>query len=145
RLILPTDCTAARDLDGTTAPVTVRVNQIPDDLAGYDIGPESAALFGSELKRAGTIFWNGPMGVFEKPPFDTGTNALAEMVAGATDAGAISVVGGGDSVAAVQKAGLASRISHISTGGGASLEFMEGRTLPGVAALNDRVSVASAP
>ncbi|MBI3873360.1 MAG: phosphoglycerate kinase [candidate division Zixibacteria bacterium] len=136
--LLPVDCVAAPDLSGTGAPTTVGAARIPTDLAGFDIGPRTIQSFASRLKTAGTIFWNGPMGVFEKPPFDAGTVALAQTVAEATDHGSVSVVGGGDSVAAVHQAGVAERISHISTGGGASLEFLEGRILPGVAALDDR-------
>jgi phosphoglycerate kinase len=142
KFLIPTDCVIAPDLSGTTEATTVDVQAIPDDQAGYDIGPASVSAFATELRSAGTIFWNGPMGVFEKPPFDAATAALANTVAAATDDGTISVVGGGDSVAAVHQAGIAERISHISTGGGASLEFMEGKILPGVAALNDRTGVA---
>ncbi len=116
----------------------VAVEAIPDDMAGYDIGPQTIKDFDEALQTAGTIFWNGPMGVFETPPYDEGTKAIANAVAHATDLGAISVVGGGDSVAAVHQAGMADHISHISTGGGASLEFLEGKVLPGVAALNDK-------
>ncbi|HUU45743.1 MAG TPA: phosphoglycerate kinase [Acidobacteriota bacterium] len=143
RLILPTDCVAAPDLEGASKPMTVSIDGIPHNHAGYDIGPESVRAFATELAGAGTIFWNGPMGVFETPPFDTATVALAQAIAAATDRGAISVVGGGDSVAAVHAAAVAERISHISTGGGASLEFMEGKVLPGVAALSDRKAAAS--
>jgi phosphoglycerate kinase len=106
--------------------------------AGMDIGVETVAHFASALKDAKTIIWNGPMGVFEEPPFDQGTIGIAHAVADAADRGAIVIVGGGDSVAAVTKAGVADRITHISTGGGATLEFLAGEELPGVAALNDR-------
>lgn len=136
--LLPVDCVAARDLKGTERPVFVNVDAFPPDLSGYDIGPETAKKFMAALTDVGTIFWNGPMGVFETDPFDSGTIVIGHAIAEATDRGAVSVVGGGDSVAAVHKAGIASRITHISTGGGASLEFIEGKTLPGVAALNDR-------
>src|SRR6266853_476927 len=105
---------------------------------GMDIGVETVAHFANALREARTIIWNGPMGVFEEPPFDQGTIAIARAVADAADRGATVVVGGGDSVAAVTKAGVADRISHISTGGGATLEFLAGKKLPGVAALNDR-------
>jgi phosphoglycerate kinase len=108
----------------------------PADLMALDIGPATIDLFGKEIAEARTILWNGPMGVFELAPFAHGTNAIAELVAANRDA--ISIVGGGDSVAAVHQAGVASRITHISTGGGASLEFLEGKTLPGVAALTDK-------
>ncbi len=137
-LLLPEDCVVAPSLDTDVRPAFVSVDEIPSDLAGYDIGPMTAKRFSNELSRAKTIFWNGPMGVFETIPYNAGTTVVAHALAGATDRGAISVVGGGDSVAAIQQADLAKRISHISTGGGASLEFMEGRTLPGVAALNGR-------
>jgi len=105
--------------------------------AGMDIGIETVALFASALKDAKTIIWNGPMGVFEEPPFDQGTIGIAQAVAEAADRGAVVIVGGGDSVAAVTRAGVADRITHISTGGGATLEFLAGKELPGVAALND--------
>jgi len=108
----------------------------PAELMALDIGPATIDLFGREISDAHTILWNGPMGVFELAPFAHGTNAIAELVA--ANENATSIVGGGDSVAAVHQAGVADRISHISTGGGASLEFLEGKTLPGVAALTDK-------
>jgi len=106
--------------------------------AGMDIGVESIALFANALHDARTIIWNGPMGVFEEPPFDQGTIGIARAVADAADRGATVIVGGGDSVAAVTQTGVADRITHISTGGGATLEFLAGKELPGVAALNDK-------
>src|SRR5439155_9693943 len=106
--------------------------------AGMDIGIETVALFASALKDAKTVIWNGPMGVFEEPPFDQGTIGIARAVAEAADRGAVVIVGGGDSVAAVTKAGVADRITHISTGGGATLEILSGKELPGVAALSDK-------
>jgi phosphoglycerate kinase len=120
----------------------VDLHRIPSDIGetGWrilDIGPESAERYAAAIKDAKTIVWNGPMGVFEMAPFAKGTLAVAQAVCDATRAGATSIVGGGDSVAAVEQMGLAECITHISTGGGASLEFLEGRTLPGVAALND--------
>ncbi len=106
--------------------------------AGMDIGVETVALFSNALKDAKTIIWNGPMGVFEEPPFNEGTIGIARAVAEAADRGAIVIVGGGDSVAAVTQAGVADRITHISTGGGATLEFLAGKELPGVAALTNK-------
>lgn len=130
-LLLPTDVVVAASLDSGTA-TTVAVDRVPADQAIYDIGPETVERYCREIAAAGTIFWNGPMGVFERAPFDAGTMAIAHCVA---DSAAYSVVGGGDSVAAIEAAGVAGQIDHISTGGGASLEFLEGRTLPGIAAL----------
>lgn len=138
RVILPWDCVVAKDLSPEALRQIVAVEATPDDMAGFDIGPHTIKDFDEALQTAGTIFWNGPMGVFETPPYDEGTKAIAQSVAHATDVGAISVVGGGDSVAAVHEAGVADHISHISTGGGASLEFLEGKALPGVAALNSK-------
>jgi phosphoglycerate kinase len=108
------------------------VKRIPDGWMGVDVGPETAALYAAELARAKTVFWNGPMGVFEMAPFAAGTRAVAKAIA---DSSATSVVGGGDSLAAVNQLGLGDRITHLSTGGGASLEYVQGLTLPGVAAL----------
>jgi phosphoglycerate kinase len=133
KLLLPVDHVVA-ELFEAGAPNEV-VTEIPDGKMGMDIGPATRAAFAEVLKAARTIIWNGPMGVFEKQPFDAGTVAVAEAVAGS---GALSVVGGGDSEKAVKQAGLSDKISHISTGGGASLEFLSGLTLPGVAALTDK-------
>jgi phosphoglycerate kinase len=138
KLVLPTDTRVAADADGTGgAGHIVPVTAIPAAELGVDIGPETMTRFGSALEGARTILWNGPMGIFEVKPFGEGTRAVARFLAAATDQGATTIVGGGDSVAAVESAGLAEKISHISTGGGASLEFLEGKVLPGVAALSD--------
>jgi len=111
---------------------------VPQGYAVYDIGPKTIQQFREALSDAQTIVWNGPMGVFEKPPFDQGTNAVAQILAEATERGATTIIGGGDSAAAVEEAGLADKMTHISTGGGASLEMLEGKQLPGVVALKDR-------
>ncbi len=137
RLTLPHDAVVADALDRPTTARTVRRDSIPTDAAMYDIGPASAASYGRAIGTARTILWNGPMGVFESPPFDAGTRAIADAMAAATERGATTIVGGGDSAAAVSEAGLENRMSHVSTGGGASLEFLEGKELPGVTALDD--------
>ncbi len=137
KLVLPVDATVSTAIDAPQSAHAVRRNAIPADEAMLDIGPESAALFAKVVSGARTVVWNGPMGVFETPPFDVGTRAVAEAMANATRAGATTIVGGGDSAAAVAKLGLESAMSHVSTGGGASLEFLEGKVLPGVAALDD--------
>jgi phosphoglycerate kinase len=131
-ILLPRDVVAAAGIKAESGRV-VQSMAVPEDLAALDVGPETARGFADAIARAKTIFWNGPMGVFESDPFAGGTLAVAKAVAGA--AGALSVVGGGDSVAAVHKSGVADKITHISTGGGASLEFLEGKKLPGLAAL----------
>jgi phosphoglycerate kinase len=138
RLLLPDDALIAPALERAAQARAVRRDAIPPDEAMFDIGPASAERFAREIAQARTIIWNGPMGVFETPPFDAGTRAVATAMAGATAAGATTIVGGGDSAAAVAGAGLESRMSHVSTGGGASLEFLEGKVLPGVAALDVR-------
>jgi phosphoglycerate kinase len=136
RLTLPHDAVVAPAISAGSEAGTVRRDAIPADRMMLDIGPDSATSFGRAIASAKTIIWNGPMGVFETPPFDKGTLAIAHAMAAATKAGATTIIGGGDSAAAVEGAGLASMMSHVSTGGGASLEFLEGRTLPGVAALD---------
>jgi phosphoglycerate kinase len=136
KLLLPDDALVARSLDEAAGARAVARDAIAPDEAMFDIGPRSAEAFAQEIAGARTIIWNGPMGVFETSPFDAGTRAVATALAGATEAGATTIVGGGDSAAAVAEAGLEMRMSHVSTGGGASLEFLEGKTLPGVAALD---------
>ncbi len=138
RLLLPTDHVLGALFKPDTETQTTSVNSTPDGWMGLDIGPDTIAKYSAELARAKTIVWNGPMGVFEMPAFARGTLEIARAVAAATAKGATSIVGGGDSVAAIHAAGLADKISHISTGGGASLEFLGGRKLPGVEALTDK-------
>jgi len=139
RLLLPSDHVVGAEFKADTKTQTTSVNATPEGWMGLDIGPETIAKFSAELGRAKTIIWNGPMGVFEMPAFARGTLEIARAVAAATAKGATTIVGGGDSVAAIQAAGLADKISHISTGGGASLEFLGGRKLPGVESLSDKV------
>ena len=138
RLTLPHDAVVAPAMEDVTNAKAVKRDAIPPDQAMFDIGPESRASYARAIGTAKTIIWNGPMGVFEKPPFDAGTSAVAEAMAAATAGGATTIVGGGDSAAAVEQAGLAAKMSHVSTGGGASLEFLEGKVLPGVAALDEK-------
>ena len=137
KLVLPDGAVVARELAPGVETRTVKRDAIPEGWAVYDIDPASEKSFGAIIERAGTVVWNGPMGVFETPPFDHGTLAVARAMANATANGAVTVIGGGDSAAAVTQAGLADKITHVSTGGGASLEFLEGKELPGVAALDD--------
>jgi phosphoglycerate kinase len=132
---LPVDCRVAADAGGSDEGRVVPVSAIPPDRMGVDIGPESLAAIDAVLAEAKTVFWNGPMGICEMPAYAAGTNGTAHEVANATRRGAFTVVGGGDSLAAVRRAEMEHQISHLSTGGGASLEFLEGRELPGVAAL----------
>jgi phosphoglycerate kinase len=136
KLVLPVDCVVADRFDADAQSKVVAVNEVPAGWRILDIGPATVAHFGNRLQGAKTVVWNGPMGVFEFPRFAEGTFAIAKVLAGLQ--GATTIVGGGDSAAAVEKSGLAEKFSHISTGGGASLEFLEGRVLPGVAALQDK-------
>jgi phosphoglycerate kinase len=134
-VLLPRDHKVAEKIDPAAQPQVVGLKEIPDNLMALDIGPKSIEAFSAAIARAKTIVWNGPMGVFECPPFAEGTMAVARAVA---DSGATSIVGGGDSIAAIEQAGVTDRITHVSTGGGASLEFLGGRKLPGVEALTDK-------
>ncbi len=138
RLMLPTDALVAAQLHYRSQREVVPVSEVPKDWSIVDIGPQTIAAYTEYLARAKTIFWNGPMGIFEIAPFAEGTNAIARFLAERSARGVVTVVGGGDSVAAVDQLGLAGTMSHVSTGGGASLEFVEGKTLPGVAALADK-------
>lgn len=137
KFLLPIDVVAANEFSNESPAFTVNVDNIPSDKMGLDIGSASVKLFTEELLKSKTIVWNGPMGVFEMDNFAKGTFAIASTLAEATKNGAITVIGGGDSAAAISKAGLENEVSHVSTGGGASLEFLEGKVLPGVAALSD--------
>jgi phosphoglycerate kinase len=137
KLVLPNGAVIAQKLEAGVATRTVPREAIPPGWAMFDISPASEQDFAARIGRARTVVWNGPMGVFETPPFDHGTLAVAQAMAAATATGTVTVVGGGDSAAAVVQAGLEDRMTHVSTGGGASLEFLEGKVLPGVAALDE--------
>jgi phosphoglycerate kinase len=143
KLLLPRDIVVSADASGADPGHAVPVDRIPAGLIGVDIGPRSIEAIQEALIESGTVFWNGPMGIFEVPAYAEGTIATAKAVAQATARGAFTVVGGGDSLAAIHQAGLEQQISHLSTGGGASLEFLEGRILPGVAALESTAKAAS--
>jgi 3-phosphoglycerate kinase len=138
KFVLPVDCVAATEFSETAESKVVAWDKIPADRQCLDIGPDTVKEFAQVLDGAKTIFWNGPMGVFEMPKFAAGTNGLARVIADLTAQGATTIVGGGDSASAIKKAGLSKKFSHISTGGGASLEFVEGKVLPGAAALTDK-------
>ena len=135
KFLIPIDNKVGREYKPDTEAMIINSDNIPDNYMGLDIGPRTQELFADAIKGSGTVIWNGPMGVSEWENFAAGTIAVATAVA---DSGAISIIGGGDSAAAVQKLGFADKMSHISTGGGASLEFLEGKELPGIAALNDK-------
>jgi phosphoglycerate kinase len=137
-LLLPTDHQVVDSFDPLNSRKTIPIPFTNVGLVGLDIGTETVELFTNAIEGAKTIVWNGPMGMFEEKPFDEGTVAIAKAVAEATEKGATSIIGGGDSVSAVRQAGLEAKISHISTGGGATLEFLAGDQLPGVAALDDK-------
>lgn len=136
-LVLPVDCLVSSATDGSAPGTPAAAGALADGDIGVDIGPETLKLFAAKLRDAKTVVWNGPMGIFEVPAFAAGTMGVARAMAELKAQGAVTVVGGGDSVAAVQESGLAEQFSHLSTGGGASLEFLEGKVLPGVAALED--------
>ena len=133
-ILIPVDIAAAKEFKNDSEKCIVDADKIPDDMMGLDIGPKTAELYCEEIKKARTVLWNGPMGVFEMPNFADGTRAVAEALA---ESDAVTVVGGGDSAAAAAQFGLSEQMTHVSTGGGASLEFLEGKVLPGVAALQD--------
>ena len=135
KLLLPVDNVCGKEFNNDTEQMVCESGKIPEGWEGLDIGPKTVELFSKEIKAAKTVVWNGPMGVFEMPNFAKGTLAIATAMA---ESDATTIIGGGDSAAAVTQMGLADKMSHISTGGGASLEFLEGKTLPGVAALNDK-------
>ncbi len=137
KLVLPVDTHCADDFSATANKQIVKAGQIPDGFEGLDIGPDTAAAYAAIICSAGTVVWNGPMGVFEMPPFDAGTKAVADAVAAATAAGGVTIIGGGDSAAAVEQLGYADRVSHVSTGGGASLEMLEGKAFETVALLDE--------
>ncbi len=137
KVLMPVDVVVAEQFDNDSPQTVVPVEAIDFDKQGLDIGPETIKVFKEEILKSRTIVWNGPMGVFEFENFARGTDAIANALAEATALGAVTIVGGGDSAAAIKKAGLDEKVSHVSTGGGASLEFLEGKILPGVAALTD--------
>jgi phosphoglycerate kinase len=137
KLVLPVDTHCADDFSSAANKRVVKAGAIPDGFEGLDIGPETAKQYAAIIRSAGTVVWNGPMGVFELPPFDAGTKAVADAVAEATSKGAVTIIGGGDSAAAVEQLGYADRVSHVSTGGGASLEMLEGKAFETVAVLDE--------
>jgi len=137
KLVLPVDTHCADDFSGSANKKIVPAGAIPDGFEGLDVGPQTAAKYAEIIRSAGTVVWNGPMGVFEMPPFDAGTKAVADAVADATAKGAITIIGGGDSAAAVEQLGYADKVSHVSTGGGASLEMLEGKAFETVAVLDE--------
>ena len=138
KFLLPEDVVIADDFNNEAKTKTVNISEIPDGWMGLDIGPKTITKFTEEIQKAKTIVWNGPMGAFEMENFAYGTKCIAEELANVTEKGATTVVGGGDSAAAISKFNLDDKITHISTGGGASLEFLEGKKLPGIEALNDK-------
>ncbi|MCH8145724.1 MAG: phosphoglycerate kinase, partial [Gemmatimonadetes bacterium] len=137
KIILPQGATIAQEISGSAAVRQVPLDAIPDAWAMYDIDSATGDSFAATIREAATVLWNGPMGVFETPPFDAGTRTVALALADATSHGATTVVGGGDSAAAIANLGLQDRVTHVSTGGGAALEYLEGKELPAIAALDD--------
>jgi len=137
KLVLPVDTHCADAFSASANKQVVKAGEIPEGFEGLDIGPETARRYAAIIRSAGTVVWNGPMGVFELPPFDAGTKAVADAVAEATAQGAVTIIGGGDSAAAVEQLGYADRVSHVSTGGGASLEMLEGKAFETVAVLDE--------
>ncbi len=137
KIVLPNGAVIAQELSASAEVREVPRDAIPQGWAMYDVDRATTESFSATIKKAATVLWNGPMGVFETPPFDAGTRAIARALADATENGATTIVGGGDSAAAVASAGLQDRVTHVSTGGGASLEFLQGKPLPGIAALDD--------
>jgi phosphoglycerate kinase len=137
KFLLPVDFVVADEFKNESPSITVKADSIPSNKMGLDIGPESIKLFSQELQNSKTIVWNGPMGVFEMDNFAKGTFSIAQVLADVTAKNAVTIIGGGDSAAAISKAGLDDKVSHVSTGGGASLEFLEGKILPGVDALTN--------
>ena len=135
KILLPVDCTVIKNFPAPIDVEFVDADKIPAGVDGVDIGPKSSEIFANEVKSAKTVVWNGPMGVFENPTLAAGTLAVAKALA---ETDAVTVIGGGDSAAAVNNLGFGDKMTHISTGGGASLEFLEGKELPGIAALNDK-------
>jgi phosphoglycerate kinase len=135
KMIIPVDVVCAKEFKNETETLVCKREEMPADMMGMDIGPETVALYKEEIAKAATVVWNGPMGVFEMENFATGTLEVAKALA---ESDAITVIGGGDSAAAVEQFGLGDKMTHISTGGGASLEFLEGKELPGVAVLEDK-------
>ncbi|MBS0203198.1 MAG: phosphoglycerate kinase [Planctomycetes bacterium] len=135
KLMLPIDTHCGDDFKGSCNKQTVKAGEIPDGWEGFDIGPATAALYANQIKSAKTVLWNGPMGVFEMPPFDAGTREVAEAIVASN---AVSIIGGGDSASAIQKFGLADQVTHVSTGGGASLEMLEGKKFVAVELLDDK-------
>jgi phosphoglycerate kinase len=138
KLVLPVDCVVASEAKVGEATLTVERDNVPAEMRILDIGPKTVATFSDLIEASGTVLWNGPMGLFETPEFADGTRGVARALVAATKNGATTIAGGGDTAAALEDAGLADRLTHVSTGGGASLEFLEGRVLPGVAVLSDR-------